>query len=52
MDTKHWVSIGIILSCLVVVCITTSFAYFVASIEANNINELNFNTATVGSIKI
>ena len=51
MDTKHWVSIGIILSCLVVVCITTSFAYFVASIEANNINELNFNTATVGSIK-
>ena len=51
MDTKHWVSIGIILSCLVVVCITTSFAYFVASIEANNINELNFNTATVGNIK-
>ena len=43
MDAKHWVSIGITLSCLVVVCITTSFAYFVASIEANNINEQILN---------
>ena len=51
MDAKHWVSIGITLSCLVVVCITTSFAYFVASIEANNINETNFESATLGSIK-
>ena len=51
MDAKHWVSIGITLSCLVVICITTSFAYFVASIEANNINETNFESATLGSIK-
>ena len=42
MDTKHWLNIGITLSCMVVVCITTSLAYFVANITHNNVNETRF----------
>ena len=50
MDTKHWLNIGITLSCMVVVCITTSLAYFAANITHNNVNETRFEAASIGSI--
>ena len=50
MDTKYWLNIGITLSCMVVVCITTSLAYFVANITHNNVNETRFEAASIGSI--
>ena len=50
MDTKHWLNIGITLSCMVVVCITTSLAYFVANITHNNVNETRFEAASIGNI--
>ena len=51
MDTKHWLSLGIILSCLLIVGVTTSFAYFTANIAKENENKTKVEAGRIGSIK-
>ena len=51
MDTKHWLSLGIILSCLLIVGVTTSFAYFTANITKENENKTKVEAGAIGSIK-
>ena len=51
MDTKHWLSLGIILSCLLIVGVTTSFAYFTANITKENENKTKVEAGRIGSIK-
>ena len=51
MDTKHWLSLGIILSCLLIVGVTTSFAYFTANITKENENKTKVESGAIGSIK-
>lgn len=47
MDTKHYLTIGIIASCALIVCITVSFAYFAVSL---NTNDTGINARSIGSI--
>ncbi len=51
MDTKHWLSLGIVLSCLLIVGVTTSFAYFTANITKENENKTKVEAGRIGSIK-
>ena len=51
MDTKHWLSLGIVLSCLLIVGVTTSFAYFTANITKENENKTKVEAGAIGSIK-
>ena len=50
MKTKLWVSIGIIVGCLALVSLTTSYAYLTASITKENQNNTGLQSGGIGSI--
>ena len=50
MKTKLWVSIGIIIGCLALVSLTTSYAYLTASITKENQNNTGLQSGGIGSI--
>ena len=50
MDTKHYLTIGIIASCALIIGLTVSFAYFSANITHDNVNETGINSGSIGSI--
>ena len=50
MKTKLWVSIGIIVGCLALVSLTTSYAYLTASITKENQNNTGLQSTRIGSI--
>ena len=50
MKTKLWVSIGIIIGCLALVSLTTSYAYLTASITKENQNNTGLQSTRIGSI--
>ena len=50
METKHWLNLGIIISCLAIVGITISFAYFTASLTKKNENNTQIEAASIGSV--
>ena len=50
MDTKHYLTIGIIVSFALIIRLTVSFAYFSANITHDNVNETGINSGSIGSI--
>ena len=50
MDTKHYLTIGILASCALIISLTVSFAYFSANITHDNTNETGINSGSIGSI--
>ena len=50
MDTKHYLAIGILASCALIISLTVSFAYFSANITHDNVNETGINSGSIGSI--
>ena len=51
MKKKHLVSLGIIVCSILILGITSSFAYFVATINKENKNQTNIDAGMIGSIK-
>ncbi len=50
MNTKHYLTIGILASCALIIGITVSFAYFAAEITHDNVNESGIKSGSVGSV--
>ena len=50
MVTKHYLAIEILASCVLIISLTVSFAYFSANITHDNTNETGINSGSIGSI--